>query len=76
MNDIEEKMKPIEKQYLHSMSIEELNAYRIVKNLAKPTFVTHVGILLIPAIPIGFILAIVFAVYKKFQIGREGIRKN
>ena len=44
MNDIEEKMKPIEHQYLSSMSIEELNAYRIVKNLAKPTFVTHVGI--------------------------------
>lgn len=44
MNDIEEKMKPIEKQYLHSMSIEELNAYRIVKNLAKPTFIQHVSI--------------------------------
>lgn len=35
-----------------------------------------IGILLIPAIPIGFILAIVFAVYKKFQIGREVRRKN
>lgn len=34
------------------------------------------GVLLIPAIPIGFILAIVFAVYKKFQIGREGRREN
>ena len=33
------------------------------------------GVLLIPAIPIGFILAIVFAVYKKFQIERER-RKN
>lgn len=33
-----------------------------------------IGILLIAAMPIGFILAIVFALCNKFQIDREGIK--
>ena len=42
---IEEKMKPIELQYRSSdMSAGEFNAYLTVKNLAKPTFISHVDI--------------------------------
>lgn len=42
---IEEKMKPIELQYYFSdMNVGEFNAYLTVKNLAKPTFISHIDI--------------------------------